>query len=459
MFLEKNNKAFPINNVLEVQQKLFGFDDFDHGKRKNRRKRNLRKSNDFQFKFDIGDYKDPEIKIADKYRTKYYIDENGVIGSLNPICLHCNSRKVIQWCLYSKNIISEQYCGNILIQRYYCKRCDKTFITNFKEHFDLYSSISNSLKEKSWQIKELNWSSLRDIAKYYKIFYDIEISYETIRKALIVIEGNEIDYNIGNLSGYYGYDAQWVKINKIWRFRHALYDLAQRMPIAELFAEEESNEDVYDFINKYIDPKDRIAIVTDTKPGYDGVMRKLKFERHQYCTFHFKKNLNKLVRTEINEHKQKITQKLKKIYKNKSQKFIDEKTKEELKPFKMEIRYALELIYYIFKEESFDKAKSYIQLIKANMINFPKFIREYLEENFLSYYKSYIYYLEKPYKGKLDDTNNKTEGYFRATMPKGQKRKYRTLKGLINQIYHRGNGLIKNQREKKKKEKPKRFVR
>lgn len=67
--------------------------------------------------------------------------------------------------------------------------------------------------------------------------------------------------------------------------------------------------------------------------------------------------------------------------------------------------------------------------------------------------------LGKPYKGKLDDTNNKTEGYFRATMPKGQKRKYRTLKGLINQIYHQGNGLIKNQREKKINEKPKRFVR
>ena len=36
-------------------------------------------------------------------------------------------------------------------------------------------------------------------------------------------------------------------------------------------------------------------------------------------------------------------------------------------------------------------------------------------------------------------------------MPKGQKRKYRTFKGLINQIYHRGNGLIKNQKERKEK--------
>lgn len=91
-----------------------------------------------------------------------------------------------------------------------------------------------------------------------------------------------------------------------------------------------------------------------------------------------------------------------------------------------------------------------MQLIKSNMINFPTFIKEYIEKTFLPNYKSYLYYLEKPYKNKLDDTNNKTEGYFRATMPKGQKRKYRTLEGLINQIYHRGNGLIKNQQEKQK---------
>ena len=44
-------------------------------------------------------------------------------------------------------------------------------------------------------------------------------------------------------------------------------------------------------------------------------------------------------------------------------------------------------------------------------------------------------------------------------MPKGQKRHYRTFKGLINQIYHRSNGLIKNQREKIKNENPQRFVR
>lgn len=296
MLEKNNNKVLPINSVLEVQQKLFCYEDFDQRKYKNRRRKNSKKSNDFQSTFDVGDYKDPEIKISDEFSNKYYIDENGIISSINPICPHCNSRKVVQWNLYSKNIISEQYCGEITIQRYYCKRCKKTFITDLKDQFDRYSNISTSLKEKAWEIKELNWSSLRDIAKYYKIFYDIDISYETIRNALIVIEDNEIDYKIGNLSGYYGYDAQWLKINKKWKFRHALYDTVQRIPIAELFTDKESDKDVYNFINKYIEPKDRIAIVTDTKAGYDRVMQKLKFKRHQYCIFHFKKNLNEEIR-------------------------------------------------------------------------------------------------------------------------------------------------------------------
>ena len=52
----------------------------------------------------------------------------------------------------------------------------------------------------------------------------------------------------------------------------------------------------------------------------------------------------------------------------------------------------------------------------------PIFITEYIEKTFLSNYKSYLYYLKKTHKNKLDDTNNKTEGYFRATMPRSKKK-------------------------------------
>lgn len=79
-----------------------------------------------------------------------------------------------------------------------------------------------------------------------------------------------------------------------------------------------------------------------------------------------------------------IRQELEKTYENKSATFIDEKVEEALKPFKKEIKYFLQLLYYVFKEKSFDKANSYIQLIKSNMKNFPNFIEDYIEKTFLT---------------------------------------------------------------------------
>ena len=122
MVFKKNNKALPINNVLDVQQKLFGFENFNHGKAKKRNSKTRSRTKETQSKFDVGDYKDPQLRISDEYTNKYYIDEDGIVGSLNPICPKCNSRKVTKWDIYSKNVISEEYCGEILIRRYYCKR-------------------------------------------------------------------------------------------------------------------------------------------------------------------------------------------------------------------------------------------------------------------------------------------------------------------------------------------------
>ena len=45
-----------------------------------------------------------------------------------------------------------------------------------RKHLGFRSYIANNLKEKTSEIKELNWSLLRNIAEYYKIFYGIDIS-------------------------------------------------------------------------------------------------------------------------------------------------------------------------------------------------------------------------------------------------------------------------------------------
>ena len=70
---------------------------------------------------------------------------------------------------------------------------------------------------------------------------------------------------------------------------------------------------------------------------------------------------------------------------------------------------------------------SYMELLRANAVNFSPFLKEYLDVEFFPYYYKFIHYLEKPHLNKLDRTNNKTEGYFKGTIPKCEKRKFRTL--------------------------------
>ena len=41
-------------------------------------------------------------------------------------------------------------------------------------------------------------------------------------------------------SGYAAYDVQWIRIERKWYYyRHILFDLINRMPVAELISEKE----------------------------------------------------------------------------------------------------------------------------------------------------------------------------------------------------------------------------
>ena len=68
-------------------------------------------------------------------------------------------------------------------------------------------------------------------------------------------------------SGYYGFDSQWVKIEKVWRYRLALFDIVNNRPLAESIVDNEDKEVIKEFIVNTIAPKNRIAIITDQGQG------------------------------------------------------------------------------------------------------------------------------------------------------------------------------------------------
>ena len=57
--------------------------------------------------------------------------------------------------------------------------------------------------------------------------------------------------------------------------------------------------------------------------------------------------------------------------------------------------------------------------------------------------KNFLWFLKNEFKGKLKITNNDSEMYFHATLPKAEKKRYGTKNGVFNQILNRKNGWMK----------------
>jgi len=208
---------------------------------------------------------------------------------------------------------------------------------------------------KAVKLRIRGWDSLRNITWAYNIFNGIKMSYETIKRSLLIHDGLYYLNEDLKLSGYDAYDVQWIRINKIWHYRHVLFDIVNKMSIAELLAKKEDSKTTKNFLKNRIQPKDCIAIVTDLKPSYDKIMRELGFV-HQYCTFHLLLNIHDNINPELTKIRKEFEQDLKNMELNLSDNEIKEKSKQFINNYKSEINEYLTLIYHLFKQQTYDKA-------------------------------------------------------------------------------------------------------
>lgn len=104
----------------------------------------------------------------------------------------------------------------VKVKRYYCKKCKKNFQVEFEKYYSKFCNFSNNFKDKIVKCREHGWMSLGNIKRQIKDWFGIDLSHESIRKALLV-EGEFYYFNEDvKLSGYYGYDEQWEKVKGNW---------------------------------------------------------------------------------------------------------------------------------------------------------------------------------------------------------------------------------------------------
>jgi transposase-like protein len=368
-------------------------------------------------------------------------------GYENPVCKWCYSRDVTEYGFNSKILIdTEGISHDVFVQRYHCKSCGKYSQTEFNEEYEPYSNFSNETKNKSVKNMELDRISLRNTSKTHRNFNNVKISHETVRKSCLILNDTYFTCNIEELSGYYGYDEQWVAIDgEKWKYRLVLLDLIHNMPIAEGLYDDMKSETIKKFIENTIPHHKRTLIVTDLNDDYDSLMPSLGFEI-QYCSFHLIKNINKKIREHLKETELKIQKKIKKAYPHVNKKQLKEKVETELKLVEKEINLFKGIFLDLFKQESYEDALKYVKTLKYILDEFPEFFAKYLNKEFFPKYKKFITFLKEPHIGKIDSTNSKTENYIGNIMPKADKNKYRTKIGFINQIYHRTKNWIKNEK-------------
>ena len=102
----------------------------------------------------------------------------------------------------------------------------------------------------------------------------------------------QFNYENWTYSGYYLFDSLWVKINGIWNYLLALFDVKLNTLVSIKLVESEDSKTIYQFLNESLRNQKKISIGTDLKHEYREAIDKLNI-KHHFCRFHVKQNLNK----------------------------------------------------------------------------------------------------------------------------------------------------------------------
>ena len=332
-------------------------------------------------------------------RGKTYF-ENKIV-----ICPSCNSTHTVKNGTYERKLIflriGEKLCT---IQKYKCKKCGKVFYTDLSslvyDNYNITLPVINCIEN----LYQIYGASLHKIRFDLKQQHNIEISHQSIENILL---SSNYQFNYGNwtYSGYYLFDSLWVKINGIWNYLLALFDVKLNTLVSIKLVESEDSKTIYQFLNESLRNQKKISIGTDLKHEYREAIDKLNI-KHHFCRFHVKQNINKRFKDHIDKNQ------------------LTNEDTEILNHLKADI-------YKILDSESVIDAK----IVRDKLIDnkYPKnnFIDKILWKFVIPNFNKLIIPIENSI---IPSTNNKIENIFQKIFPKHIKRRMKIEKGLLTRF-------------------------
>ena len=362
---------------------------------------------------------------------------------------------------------------NIRFQQYQCPTCKDTAITSLKKHKKQFTNYTYLICEKALEYELIEYLSYEKKAELIEketgvvlnrqtvCYHQYRYCEEFIEKEQLLI--NQLIECLGiEPSGIYCYDEEFIEKKIDSQVRLTIIDAVTNQIINDqLIDKEEFTPDFIEIFLKYsLKDLPKKTLITDGHPAYPSIIEKICIE-HQLCIFHIIKNQrqpifkkmnnntrkekrleNKIKENEAEIEKLKKHSKGKRGRKNKKdkeaiQKFNkkikleeeNKKLREELRQIKKEnkeLEYNNERISNIYNSETEKQARRRFNTIYNQKEHLDKNLKKSLEKISKKFEKTITYYKNE----LIPKTNNKIEGYYKITLPKYLKKKFRTTKGL-----------------------------
>lgn len=324
---------------------------------------------------------------------------------VNPICNKCNSRNLVKYGTYTRELIfldiGKKTC---IIQKYKCKKCGHVIYTDISSVVNDNSNITIPIIEYIEDKYSYFNGSLHKIRDELKNKHKVDISYQSVEN--IILKSNYTNKQENSCySGYYLFDSLWVKKNGVWKYILALFDLELNTIVSRELVDSETVETIYKFLNESLRNKKQKCIITDLKKEYRVAIDRLGIKQ-QFCTFHAKQLINREIRNFIRKN-------------NASENEI-----ELIYDYK-------DLFFNIIGADSIEDAKEKRNQLFNLKKDIPKVIRDLTSNLIIPEFKKITNHLTD---SKIPLTSNKIENCFLKNFPKHIKKIYKTETGILKRF-------------------------
>jgi len=321
---------------------------------------------------------------------------------VNPVCPECGSVKVTKQEFMKRNPKLGDFGKlEIYVRRYMCKKCGRKFVTRIEGVVKPNDQYARLVKEYVKASISKGYSSLSELR--FQVFANFGLLPS--KQAIWNWIGNE-EIELGH-SGYYCYDEEYLKINGERRYRLTLFDHITNVVVEEAIIEGLKAEEIKGFLRTALEGKPLIAITTDGRRDYKGIIEGLGAV-HQSCIFHLVKDMLEALYHYLR--------------------------KEKIDPIdRMAAARVATEFQNVFRSGSYGEAEDRFEGLLDSYRKMPYCLRKYVDKVMMDFDRYTVFLKDS----LISKTSNPVEEYFRQTSPEKVKKIYKSPHGILKFLRQR----------------------